>query len=86
MRHRKTAADRVDRSTPEPNQERFKDKHVAIKAEYIWIDGTEPTPQLRSKTKILDEPLDTRASCRDKRLPDLGIRRLVDQSGHGRQE
>ena len=23
------------------------------KAEYIWIDGTEPTPQLRSKTKIL---------------------------------
>ena len=26
---------------------------MAIKAEYIWIDGTEPTPQLRSKTKIL---------------------------------
>ena len=26
-----------------------------IKAEYIWIDGTEPTPQLRSKTKILNE-------------------------------
>ena len=25
------------------------------KAEYIWIDGTEPTPQLRSKTKILNE-------------------------------
>jgi glutamine synthetase len=24
------------------------------KAEYIWIDGTEPTPQLRSKTKILN--------------------------------
>ncbi|MDX2379170.1 MAG: glutamine synthetase GlnII, partial [Acidimicrobiia bacterium] len=24
--------------------------------EYIWIDGTEPTPQLRSKTKVLDEP------------------------------
>jgi glutamine synthetase len=23
------------------------------KAEYIWIDGTKPTPQLRSKTKIL---------------------------------
>ena len=21
------------------------------KAEYIWIDGTEPTPQLRSKIK-----------------------------------
>jgi glutamine synthetase len=26
---------------------------VAIKAEYIWIDGTEPTARLRSKTKIL---------------------------------
>jgi len=24
------------------------------KAEYIWIDGTSPVPQLRSKTKILD--------------------------------
>ena len=24
------------------------------KAEYIWIDGTEPTPQLRSKTKIIN--------------------------------
>jgi glutamine synthetase len=26
---------------------------VAYKAEYIWIDGTEPTAMLRSKTKIL---------------------------------
>jgi glutamine synthetase len=26
-----------------------------IKAEYIWIDGTEPTPLLRSKTKIMPE-------------------------------
>ena len=26
---------------------------VAYKAEYIWIDGTEPTARLRSKTKIL---------------------------------
>jgi glutamine synthetase len=26
-----------------------------IKAEYIWVDGTEPTPALRSKTKILPE-------------------------------
>jgi glutamine synthetase len=23
------------------------------KAEYIWLDGTEPTPQIRSKTKVL---------------------------------
>ena len=26
---------------------------MAYQAEYIWIDGTEPTPLLRSKTKIL---------------------------------
>ena len=26
---------------------------MAFKAEYIWIDGTEPTPSLRSKTKVL---------------------------------
>lgn len=25
-------------------------------AEYIWIDGTEPTPQLRSKTKVIHTP------------------------------
>ena len=24
-------------------------------AEYIWIDGTEPVPSLRSKTKVLKE-------------------------------
>jgi glutamine synthetase len=28
---------------------------MAYKAEYIWIDGTEPTPLLRSKTKIIDD-------------------------------
>jgi len=27
-----------------------------IKAEYIWIDGNEPTSTLRSKTKIMDAP------------------------------
>ena len=27
---------------------------MVIKAEYIWIDGTEPTARLRSKTKVLD--------------------------------
>ncbi|MGW3151968.1 glutamine synthetase beta-grasp domain-containing protein, partial [Streptomyces sp. NPDC001177] len=26
---------------------------MTFKAEYIWIDGTEPTAKLRSKTKIL---------------------------------
>jgi glutamine synthetase len=35
-----------------------------IKAEYIWIDGTEPTPALRSKTKILPE---------GSKLPDWGF-------------
>lgn len=28
---------------------------MAYKAEYIWIDGTEPTAKLRSKTKVLDD-------------------------------
>jgi len=28
---------------------------VTFKAEYIWIDGTEPTARLRSKTKVLDD-------------------------------
>src|SRR5579875_1652652 len=30
-----------------------KEHGVTIKAEYIWIDGTEPTPLLRSKTKVI---------------------------------
>ena len=28
---------------------------MAYRAEYIWIDGTEPTPLIRSKTKILND-------------------------------
>src|SRR5215471_16303237 len=31
---------------------------VTIKAEYLWIDGTDPTPLLRSKTKILSQATD----------------------------
>jgi glutamine synthetase len=31
---------------------------VSYKAEYIWIDGTEPTARLRSKTKILADGAD----------------------------
>jgi glutamine synthetase len=31
---------------------------MPYKAEYIWIDGTEPTAKLRSKTKILDDSAD----------------------------
>jgi len=32
---------------------------VPYQAEYIWIDGTEPTPLLRSKTKILKDDVTT---------------------------
>ncbi len=32
---------------------------MAYQAEYIWIDGTEPTPLLRSKTKILADDVTT---------------------------
>ena len=28
---------------------------MAFKAEYLWIDGTEPTPSIRSKTKVVPE-------------------------------
>ena len=31
---------------------------MAYKAEYIWIDGTEPTAKMRSKTKILADGAD----------------------------
>ena len=27
---------------------------MKVKAEYIWIDGYEPTANLRSKTKVLE--------------------------------
>ena len=30
-----------------------------IKAEYIWMDGHEPTQKLRSKTKIIDGPINS---------------------------
>ena len=35
------------------------------KLEYIWIDGTEPTAQLRSKTKILKEFKGSISGCPD---------------------
>jgi len=31
---------------------------MTYKAEYVWIDGTTPTPKLRSKTKILADGAD----------------------------
>ena len=47
---------------------------LTIKAEYIWIDGTEPTPLLRSKTKVL---------VAGDRPAHLGLRRFEHQSGPG---
>ena len=35
---------------------------TVIKAEYLWIDGTEPTSRLRSKTKILPKGAKTDAA------------------------
>lgn len=28
---------------------------MAYQAEYIWLDGTEPTPTLRNKTKVVED-------------------------------
>ena len=39
-----------------------------VKAEYIWIDGYDPTQNLRSKTKILDGPISD-----VKELPEWGF-------------
>ena len=50
---------------------------MSIKAEYIWIDGTEPTARLRSKTKILDGKADLAEPA------DLGLRRFEHESGAG---
>ena len=49
---------------------------MTYKAEYIWIDGTEPTAKLRSKTKILADGAEP---------AHLGLRRLEHQPGAGRQ-
>ena len=46
---------------------------MPYQAEYIWIDGTEPSPLLRSKTKIVADGKEPRH---------LGLRRLEHQPGH----
>src|SRR5215204_1859486 len=46
------------RGTPLPRTpvtSRDERDHVVYKAEYIWIDGSEPTSKLRSKTKIVPD-------------------------------
>ena len=50
-------------------------------AEYIWIDGTEPTAKLRSKTKVLDG----QARVQARRPAHLGLRRLEHQPGPRQQ-
>ena len=30
---------------------------MKIKLEYIWLDGYEPEPNLRSKVKVIDAPV-----------------------------
>ena len=47
-----------------------------ITAEYIWIDGQRPTAKLRSKTKILDAPVEEA-----RRHPGVGLRRFEHQPG-----
>ena len=51
------------------------------KLEYIWLDGYEPVPNLRSKTQVKEfaELPDPR------RAPDLGLRRQLDAPGRGQQ-
>ena len=39
-----------------------------VKAEYIWIDGYKPTANLRSKTKIVNGPVEGL-----KQLPEWGF-------------
>ena len=58
-----------------------------IKAEYIWIDGTEPTPLLRSKTRMLEASLIEKvlgAITGVAALPALGLRRVQHQPGDRR--
>ena len=50
---------------------------MAYKAEYIWVDGTEPTAKLRSKTKILEDGV--------KDLPIWGFDGSSHQPGARRQ-
>ena len=52
-----------------------------FKLEYIWLDGYEPVPNLRGKTKIeeFDRFPDARGAA------PLGLRRQLDPAG-GRQQ
>ncbi len=46
---------------------------MTYRAEYLWIDGTEPTAEIRSKTKIIPDGGE---------VGHLGLRRLQHQPGH----
>ncbi len=48
----------TDRLTPATRCGGGRNPSMVYKAEYIWIDGTEPTAKLRSKTKIVADGAD----------------------------
>ncbi|MSU75357.1 MAG: glutamine synthetase [Candidatus Magasanikbacteria bacterium] len=50
-----------------------------IMAEYIWLDGSKPTAQLRSKTKVLDAPVG-----RIEDVPEWGFDGSSTQQAEGR--
>src|SRR5689334_23926012 len=50
------AATRPPEAFPQPGRDPR--TSMTYKAEYLWIDGTEPTARLRSKTKILADGAD----------------------------
>lgn len=52
---------------------------MAIRAEYIWLDGYKPTQSLRSKTKIITEPV---TSLND--LPEWGFDGSSTEQAEGR--
>ena len=49
-----------------------------VKAEYIWIDGHTPTSKLRSKTKVVDGPIESVSE-----LPDWGFDGSSTQQADG---
>jgi len=50
-----------------------------VKAEYIWIDGHQPTSKLRSKTKIIEGPISSL-----KQIPEWGFDGSSTMQAEGR--
>ena len=49
-----------------------------IKVEYIWMDGHQPTQKLRSKTKIIEGPVNSLSD-----IPDWGFDGSSTQQSEG---